>query len=318
MNKTLIFRKIGGIISEITEQYQYLAESPENINPLELELFIANSHFLSEHLAILKKLENAADYSGPVSPIKDLPVQESLIEENPPAEEPASVFIDEEPDVINEPEYFFESPIDFKPNEHLQLDEVEPQIEKVNDITEPQQSQQYEETQNDTTEYHHEIGTEEQAVNVEDVQNSNAEETKAEEVKDEMYVLPVQEVFQPVVNVPAFESRETKPAAEEKVPTLNEILAAGKSNENMAAKISRNEDKDLRSMIKLNDKLMFVRDLFNGYSLAYSEAIDMVNRFDNFKSAENFLLQNYAAKNRWSEKQQTVDQFYEILNKRFS
>ena len=71
-------------------------------------------------------------------------------------------------------------------------------------------------------------------------------------------------------------------------------------------------------MIKLNDKLLFVRDLFNGYSLAYSEAIEILNRFDNFETADNFLKQSYAGKNRWSEKQSTVDHCYEILNRRFN
>ena len=315
MNKTLIFRKIGGIISEITEQYQYLAESPENINPLELELFIANAHFLSEHLAILKKLENTTEYAAPASPIKNLPVQETLLEEDYPADEHVSAFIDEEPDIINEPELFFENPIDLKANEDLQFNEAKPQAEKVEDTPDHQQYQAYEGTLNNNTEYQHENIVEEQEVLP--VKEDPAEEETSEVIED-LNVVPLQEKTVPVNNFQAQEVMETKPAAEEKVPTLNEILAAGKSNENMAAKISRNEDRDLKSMIKLNDKLMFVRDLFNGYSLAYSEAIDMVNRFDNFKAAENFLLQNYAAKNRWSEKQQTVDQFYEVLNKRFS
>jgi hypothetical protein len=64
--------------------------------------------------------------------------------------------------------------------------------------------------------------------------------------------------------------------------------------------------------------LLFVRDLFNGYSLAYSEAIEILNRFDNFESADNFLKQNYLSKNNWAEKQHVADKFYEILNKRFS
>jgi len=127
-----------------------------------------------------------------------------------------------------------------------------------------------------------------------------------------------------VVEEPASDEpmpRETEPKKiepAEKVPTLNEILSERRSRDNVSSKISQHEEKDLKSMIKLNDKLMFVRDLFGGYSLAYSEAIELVNRFDTFEAAENFLKQNYSVKNRWSEKQSTVDQFYEILNRRFS
>jgi hypothetical protein len=74
---------------------------------------------------------------------------------------------------------------------------------------------------------------------------------------------------------------------------------------------------DLKSAISLNDKLLFIKDLFNGYSLAYSEAIELLNRYDDFASADAFLQANYAQKNNWAEKQDTVDKLYAILRRRF-
>jgi hypothetical protein len=75
---------------------------------------------------------------------------------------------------------------------------------------------------------------------------------------------------------------------------------------------------DLKSAITLNDKLMFVKDLFNGYSLAYSEAIEILNRFNNFDEAERFLKSNYYTKNNWENKPGTVDKFYDLLRRRFA
>jgi len=75
---------------------------------------------------------------------------------------------------------------------------------------------------------------------------------------------------------------------------------------------------DLKSAISLNDKLLFIKDLFNGYSLAYSEAIELLNRYEDFASADAFLQENYAQKNNWAEKQDTVEKFYTILRKRFA
>jgi hypothetical protein len=74
---------------------------------------------------------------------------------------------------------------------------------------------------------------------------------------------------------------------------------------------------DIKTAINLNDKLLFIKDLFNGYSLAYSEAVELLNRFDNFAEADAFLQSNYALKNGWSEKPQTVEKLYAILRKRF-
>lgn len=74
---------------------------------------------------------------------------------------------------------------------------------------------------------------------------------------------------------------------------------------------------DLKTGVSLNDKLLFIKDLFNGYSLAYSEAIELLNRYDNFAEADAFLQSNYALKNNWSAKPQTVDKLYGILRKKF-
>lgn len=74
---------------------------------------------------------------------------------------------------------------------------------------------------------------------------------------------------------------------------------------------------DLKSAVSLNDKLLFIKDLFNGYSLAYTEAIELLNRFNNFEEADAFLKINYAEKNNWIAKKTTVDKFYAILKKRF-
>lgn len=75
---------------------------------------------------------------------------------------------------------------------------------------------------------------------------------------------------------------------------------------------------DIKTAVSLNDKLLFIKDLFNGYSLAYSEAIELLNRYETLDEAKQFLKSNYAVKNNWAEKQDTVDKLYAILEKRFS
>lgn len=75
--------------------------------------------------------------------------------------------------------------------------------------------------------------------------------------------------------------------------------------------------RDIKSGINLNDKLLFIKDLFNGYSLAYSEAIELLNRFETMEDADRFLQTNYAAKNNWGTKQATVEKLYAILRKRY-
>src|SRR5476649_8241 len=56
MKQQEVFKKIGGIIAELNEQYEYLKTIEGPLNELELELFLANSNFLTDHALILSKL----------------------------------------------------------------------------------------------------------------------------------------------------------------------------------------------------------------------------------------------------------------------
>src|ERR1700761_4296204 len=56
MKQLEVFNKIGGIIKELNDQYEYLEANPADLNELELELFVANAHFLADHAEILSKL----------------------------------------------------------------------------------------------------------------------------------------------------------------------------------------------------------------------------------------------------------------------
>ncbi|MNK96771.1 hypothetical protein D3C87_1170680 [compost metagenome] len=107
--------------------------------------------------------------------------------------------------------------------------------------------------------------------------------------------------------------------------TLNEIISqqkkAGVQNRvyemNNAASNS-GQVRDIKTIINLNDKLLFIKDLFNGYSLAYSEAIELLNRCNDYAEADAFLQTNYAVKNKWIEKPSSVEKLYALIRKRFA
>src|SRR5690606_25598999 len=51
-----IFEKIGGLLQDLTEQYEFLKENPKEQQGIHLELFEANMTYLMGHVTILKKL----------------------------------------------------------------------------------------------------------------------------------------------------------------------------------------------------------------------------------------------------------------------
>ncbi|ERJ59542.1 hypothetical protein [Sphingobacterium paucimobilis] len=142
------------------------------------------------------------------------------------------------------------------------------------------------------------------------------EETVVREVIEEEKVLVVEQVEVKVETIKQ-EEHTSRPM------TINELIQQQRQagvNMTQQFQTSNGQERvvDLKSAVSLNDKLLFIKDLFNGYSLAYSEALELLNRLNDFAEADAFLQSNYALKNGWSEKPQTVDKFYILLRKKFS
>jgi len=303
MNNKEIFKKVAGIIAELNEQYEYLSQNPENLNELELELFAANADFLSDHIRILQKLN--LNSKSHIPEIESSVAAESRISEPHVQEKFTENLIIEEETKQTIPEWKFE----IKDESVQSLDYEEkathdlfdrPLTEKEIELIE-QKTQLKAQPENE----------------LENIIEESVESEPVMEELSETILNPEFKIFEEI-NVEEHVSKITETVAEEHPLTMNEILASQTSQSTVSSQFVHRQVKDLKSLINLNDKLLFVRDLFNGYSLAYSEAIEILNRFESFESADNFLKQNYSSKNNWAEKQNVADKFYEILNKRFS
>lgn len=171
-------------------------------------------------------------------------------------------------------------------------------------------------------------------VHVQEAMETEVEETEVAETEVEETEPEVEEM-EPEAEEPQFEAEEPQPEVAEsdvqddaefatRPRSINEILAgqlkSGAYGEprSSASKIGeQSRITNLKTAISLNDKLLFIKDLFNGYSLAYSEAIELLNRYDSYEDADEFLQSNYAVKNQWASKVETVNKFYDILKRRF-
>lgn len=305
MNKREIFRKIGGIISELTEQYQYLSDNFEDFNELELELFAANSHFLNEHIEILKKLGSSTATRKVVTPpapeIKETPVIRSEEPKPAPKSEDSSDFE--------------------KPKDELKLDfspAITPDLNasKSVDIANKSLDELYKrefEQEEDEIDLKNHMPIEEVKEHTEPssipFKTPAPVDTKQEEIVVNTVVIPEKTI-----------SVETNPVSEKPatMPTINDIISSQAQKSTVSTTFTQQSVADLKSIISLNDKLLFIKDLFNGYSLAYSEAVEILNRFDSFEAADHFLRSNYAEKNQWISKQNTVDKFFTVLARRYA
>ncbi len=325
MNQEDIFKKVGQILGELQDQYEFLARNPSQLNELELELFLANANFLTDHVHIVKKINSN-------KPLKA--ITEHIAVPPPPVVETAA----------SKPEITPQKTLNELAAEYAASNEEEPAFKFQFRLDEEPPTDKFEfEEQSGAAIFDRPLSKEEEAI-IAEKQKLNArssQEPAAEEPKPQPIPEPsVQErqpdpvpqawatdkVSEKVVAEVAAESvvdkvEEKVVQQQEEIPakrTLNEMF---RSKTNALANTKEEHNKpsiaNLKQAINLNQKLLFIKDLFNGYNLAYAEAIDLIDKMPDFKSVDTFLKYNYAVKNNWSAKQSTVDQFYELLNQRF-
>ncbi|MEJ5962655.1 hypothetical protein [Pedobacter immunditicola] len=357
MKQEDLFRKIGNILTELQDQHQYLAANPHELNELELELFLSNANFLTDHINIVIKAHNHQELKAIEAPAIETPKANHQEETLSADKEPAAFEFEEKEveELFNRPltpeeqriiaqkqllksqeetnekrhgeeeqgpePFLVKSQPEFQIDEPIKI-EVLTVPEKVpTDLFVPEVPVKITEAPVVIPETPFEAPTVPVTVTEIPVVIPEAPVIPEVPVVPETPVVPEKSVIAeiPVVvpEAPAASVKTTSASQETPVKlTLNEMLA-GNQNGSHTTEAPVAEIKDLKQAISLNDKLLFVKDLFHGYSLAYAEVIDLVNRMPDFKTADAFLQKNYALKNDWKSKQPTVDRFYDLLKRRF-
>ncbi len=321
MKQQEVFKRIGTILKELNEQYAYLDNTESQLNDLELELFVANTHFLADHTSVLQKLNLQNTTTTTITEVPVKKTEEKYFEPVVQALTPAT-------EVTPEPQALA------KPIEAIHtIEEPSPQI----DLAANGDNDNFSYLRHEPEIIKHELVLDE-SQNWDDEDDPGFEIEEVAEIEEQALEVPAVKVVmpEPFKEIPPVEvkkeippvqaKKEAPPAESKKESPAEEPLTI---NQMMSAKLHKTSGKetehshiqpiaDLKQAITLNDKLLYIKDLFNGYNLAYSEAIDILNRFSTFEEADDFLKTNYGAKNHWDSKQATVDKFYELLARRYA
>lgn len=341
--KESIFSKIGELLVEINDDYTTISDKNIATSDEALLLLEAKARFLTSHIEVLRKLVVPQDkeytpvkeeggFTPPVvlegetdkQPVYDEIQEVAQVEEPQLEEEVVESVQDDQPQPVAEsaPEEV-EKPQDTNQQQPETPPLAENQEHSAADDEEPSATQT-QSTPIERVEQPHQVAADPKSVVGDEakIEPETKENPKSETVVNEVVEEPKEIVLEQSQSVPVVE--EEKPA---RPLTLNEILQQQRKAGTQHTPASLfspatggDKDKivDLKSSISLNDKLLFIKDLFNGYSLAYSEAIELLNRYATFAEADAFLQTNYALKNNWAEKPQTVEKLYAILRKKFT
>jgi hypothetical protein len=86
----------------------------------------------------------------------------------------------------------------------------------------------------------------------------------------------------------------------------------------LSAKLGEGPVKDLRKAIGVNDRFLFISELFRGDEAMYERSIKTINSFTIWPEAEYWIKRELKTKLGWKDSDETVKQFDQLISRRFS
>ena len=162
-------------------------------------------------------------------------------------------------------------------------------------------------------------------INMDDVEDDHIMETGISTIKDMVAHMPnesenIDVVLEEAISEPKNNKNEfddfmshfkDMPVFEPVIKTTNSIL---------------NEKKSLNDTLKrgalhigLNDKIAFIKHLFDGKHEDYDRVISQLSTFDSFRNAEQFIIEIVKPDyNNWVNKEEVEERLFQILESRFN
>ena len=153
------------------------------------------------------------------------------------------------------------------------------------------------------------------------VEKQPVQEIKEKVLVDEESVSIVQEngqldmVFDPLVEIPTL-SHQGKNKQGGLPESLNDKLKQGKAE--WVEVLKETPIKDLRKAIGINDRFLFINDLFRGDEVVYERSIKTINSFNIYPEAEYWISRELKTKLGWDTELPVVSQFDQLVKRRFS
>ncbi|CAN5612247.1 hypothetical protein BH11BAC5_BH11BAC5_35560 [soil metagenome] len=129
--------------------------------------------------------------------------------------------------------------------------------------------------------------------------------------------------YQPIDEIPTFihqpvvaAKREINEAVATEKISLNDTLR--ESFKELSSKLSDGPVKDLKKAIGVNDRFLFISELFRGDEAMYERSIKTINSFTIWPEAEYWIKRELKIKIGWSEDNLIVQQFDQLIRRRFA
>ncbi len=135
-------------------------------------------------------------------------------------------------------------------------------------------------------------------------------------------------MFDPIEDIPTLTHQQTgapEPPAPAKAPA-NKLPDADQPSLNDRLKETKTElfdslkeapIRDLKKAIGINDKFLFINELFRGDDTMYERSIKTINGFSIYPEAEYWIKRELKLKLGWDDRNEVVKQFDQLVKRRF-
>lgn len=350
MNKRKLVNIILKDLEEVRSLAEEVADS-EDASLIEIELAFNRSKLLIQEIGLLRELvgghtyihdgleedmekeqaeakaeevveeEEAMNYPEPELEItnykeealpenEELPEEEEEFEQEADEEEEYSEEEEEEEDFIEEEEEEEEPEIDEEDLKEVEWDEEE----EVRDEEKEEPAVEEVKPQPASTMHSPELNSGARAgfreINIDEDDDDDIQPIRVGASAPANTRPPMREIPKPE---DVMEEKEEKSVLGEKFHkerTLNETLGENKSGD---SKLANGPITSLKSAIGLNDRFLFIREIFNNNSAKYNEVIDNLDKMTQIQEAVEYLRANLTM-----QKNEASMKFVELLKRRFT
>ena len=150
------------------------------------------------------------------------------------------------------------------------------------------------------------------------------------EVEDEQEVISVPKIkskpksqldlhFDPMNEIPTFSQykigKEVNEAVEQQ-ESFNDRLKENRTE--LLHSLKETPIRDLRKGIGINDRFVFISELFRGDEPMYERSIKTINSFNIYPEAEYWMNRELKIKLGWDDTKEIVKHFYQLVKRRFA
>jgi hypothetical protein len=124
---------------------------------------------------------------------------------------------------------------------------------------------------------------------------------------------------QPIISAqpetPATEIHETIAAY---IPSASLNDSLNKPQKELSERLQETPIKDLKKAIGINDRYLFIQELFKGDEAMYERSIKTINAFSIYPEAEYWIRRELKTKLGWNEQSEATQAFAHLVKRRFS